>query len=224
MCVHATVAAITALRAAGRLSANRLIVRTGSGDCAVEYSDPDVSVEQQPPQFAVARGVDPGLWAAAGIPPEAIDATRPVQAVSVSRPKLVVPLRTAAAVHAATPDFAALWDLCRAADATGAYLFAPHDDGRPEHVVARQFPVDAGYPEDPATGVAAGALAAYLAALAGRPGWHEIEIDQGDAMGRPSRLRAGAFADAGGVRRSLVSGSAALRGVERLDLAVLGRA
>jgi PhzF family phenazine biosynthesis protein len=128
-------------------------------------------------------------------------------------------------VHAATPDLPALWELCRAADATGAYLFAPHDDGRPEHVVARQFPVDAGYPEDPATGVAAGALAAYLAAgaaLAGRPGWHAVEIDQGDAMGRPSRLRASAFADTTGVHRSLVSGTATLREVERLDLGGFG--
>ncbi len=169
MCVHATVAAITALAAAGRLRASPLIVRTGSGDCTVAYADGEVTVEQQPPHLGVPLAVGPDALAATGIEPEAIDSTRPLQAVSVSRPKLIVPLRTAAAVHAATPDLAALWELCRAADATGAYLFAPHDDGRPEHVVARQFPVDAGFPEDPATGVAAGALAAYLAALAARP-------------------------------------------------------
>jgi PhzF family phenazine biosynthesis protein len=100
-------------------------------------------------------------------------------------------------------------------------VFAPHDDGRAGHVVARQFPVDAGYPEDPATGVAAGALAAYLAAEAGTDGWLTVDIDQGDAMGRPSRLRAAAFADAGGVLRSTVTGRAAIVSTELLDLDTL---
>src|SRR6185295_15817649 len=77
--------------------------------------------------------------------------------------KLIVPLRTADAVHAADPDLDRLWEICRRADRTGAYVFAPHPDGRDRHVVARQFPVDAGYPEDPATGVAAAALVVYLA-------------------------------------------------------------
>jgi PhzF family phenazine biosynthesis protein len=96
-----------------------------------------------------------------------------------------VPLRDADAVHRATPDFPALWELCRRLGSTGAYLFAPHPDGDPRHMVARQFPVDAGYPEDPATGVAAAALAAYLAAdfRPERPAWRGITIDQGDTMG-----------------------------------------
>ncbi len=41
--------------------------------------------------------------------------------------------------------------------------------------------------EDPATGSAAGPLCAYVAA---RGGASAIEIDQGAAIGRPSRMRA----------------------------------
>lgn len=145
---------------------------------------------------------------------------RPIRVVSVSRPKLIVPLRDAAAVHAATPDVPALWTLCREVDSTGAYLFAAHPDDRPDHVVARQFPVDAGYPEDAATGVAAGALAAYLAdqRRADPPHWEDVEIDQGDAMGRPSTLRASALVDSVGVHRSSVTGRATFRGAEVLNL------
>jgi PhzF family phenazine biosynthesis protein len=136
----------------------------------------------------------------------------------VSRARLIVPLRRAADVQDAAPDHERLWELCRSAQTTGAYLFAPHSDGRAGHVVARQFPVDAGYPEDPATGVAAGALAAYLAheALPASTGWLPIEIDQGDAMGRPSRLCASAFADSDGVHRSTVTGRATVRDHEDL--------
>ncbi|HEV2886527.1 MAG TPA: PhzF family phenazine biosynthesis protein, partial [Jatrophihabitans sp.] len=114
----------------------------------------------------------------------------------------------AAAVHAVRPEPERLASLCRRLEATGAYVFAPHPDGRRDHLVARQFPVDADLVEDPATAVAAGALAAYLAQAAATPGWSAIEVDQGDAMGRPSRLRASAFAADGVVRRVQVAGRA----------------
>ncbi len=32
----------------------------------------------------------------------------------------------------------ALWRLCRWLDTAGAYIFAPHPDGRRDHFVARQ--------------------------------------------------------------------------------------
>ena len=54
---------------------------------------------------------------------------------------------------------------------------------------ARQFPKRAGYNEDPATGVAASALGAYLArhqVLPVAEGWNRYTVMQGFAMGRPS--------------------------------------
>jgi PhzF family phenazine biosynthesis protein len=160
-----------------------------------------------------------------GLPEESVAAAAPIRPVSVARPKLIVPLSDAGAVHTARPDLPALWELCRRLDTTGAYIFAPHPDGRRDHFVARQFPVDAGYPEDPATGVAAAALAAYLAdgLYPGQPAWARITIDQGDAMGRPSRLRAAALAGPGGIMRTSVTGQAVRTGQEELDLDALTR-
>jgi len=135
-----------------------------------------------------------------------------------------VPLRDAEAVHAARPDFPALWKLCGQLDTTGAYVFAPHPDGDPAHMVARQFPVDAGYPEDPATGVAAASLAVYLASQRrpAQPSWTRISIDQGDAMGRPSRLHAAALAGPDGVTHPSVTGQAIRTGQDELSLQALG--
>ncbi|HEX2823258.1 MAG TPA: hypothetical protein VHO07_24325 [Streptosporangiaceae bacterium] len=85
---------------------------------------------------------------ALGLPAGSIAPTALIRPVSVSRAKLIVPLRHADEVHRAGPDFAVLWELCRRLETTGAYVFASHPDGDPQHVVARQFPVDVGYPED----------------------------------------------------------------------------
>jgi predicted PhzF superfamily epimerase YddE/YHI9 len=126
-------------------------------------------------------------------------------------------------VHAARPDFPALWTLCSRLETTGAYAFAPHPDGDPSHLVARQYPVDAGYPEDPATGVAAAALAAYLASQRrpARPAWTRITIDQGDAMHAPSRLHAAALAGPDAVTQPSVTGQAIRTGQAEFNLSTL---
>ena len=76
-----------------------------------------------------------------------------------------------------------------------------------------------GVPEDPATGSAAGPLALHLARH-GRIGFgEEIEIRQGEEIGRPSRLYACAEGSAGQAERVLVGGSAVIvaRGEYRLS-------
>jgi trans-2,3-dihydro-3-hydroxyanthranilate isomerase len=82
----------------------------------------------------------------------------------------------------------------------------------------RMFAPAAGVPEDPATGSAAGPLALHLA----RHGWieygAEIEIRQGDEIGRPSVLRARVEGGPGRIERIVVGGSAVIvaRGEYRL--------
>jgi PhzF family phenazine biosynthesis protein len=184
---------------------------------------PEVTVEQAAPQFGPPAAVGAEISAVLGLPEASIAGSMPIRPVSVSRVKLIVPLRDADAVHRATPDFPALWELCRRLGSTGAYLFAPHPDGDPRHMVARQFPVDAGYPEDPATGVAAAALAAYLAAdfRPERPAWRGITIDQGDTMGQPGCLRAAALAGPEGTTRTSVTGRAVHTSQAQLSLSAI---
>ncbi|MGH3421881.1 MAG: PhzF family phenazine biosynthesis protein, partial [Streptosporangiaceae bacterium] len=166
MCVHATIAAVTALIGSGAVGGGHVTARTASGEHRVSWSGGNplqVTVEQHQPSFGPPAPVRREAAAALGLPEGSTVEAAPIRMVNVARPKLIVPLRDADTVHQARPHFPQLWDLCRRLAATGAYIFAPHPDGDRQHVVARQFPVDAGYPEDPATGVAAAALAAYLA-------------------------------------------------------------
>jgi PhzF family phenazine biosynthesis protein len=187
MCVHATVAA-TVLRGRDARVQTPLGVRAVRVDAAAGRA----VVEQFPPAFGPPVAEDDALAAALG-------GARPaglVRSVSTARAKLMVPLADEAALDALAPDLDALWSLCERLDVTGFYPYARDAD-----VAARQFPLRAGYDEDPATGVAACALGAHLADQAGdgaRVGWHRVTIAQGRAMGRPSLIAAEALRDASG--------------------------
>jgi len=112
----------------------------------------------------------------------------PVESVSVSRPKLLVPLADSGVLDTLEPDFDALWALCEAFRVTGVYPFTRNTDKANADVEARQFPLRAGFPEDAATGVAAAALGAYLVKYDGqcRTGEHQFRIAQGYAMVLPA--------------------------------------
>jgi trans-2,3-dihydro-3-hydroxyanthranilate isomerase len=201
MCVHATVAA-TVL--AGRDGTTR--VQTPLGVRAVRVAGDRAMVEQFPPRF--------GAWiedlapVAAALGGEVVLAG-PVRSVSTSRAKLMVPVADEARLDALEPDVEALWDACEVLEVTGFYPYAVTGAGR---AAARQFPLRAGYDEDPATGVAACALAAHLADLAPADGTHRLTVAQGRAMGRPSRIEAEAVREGGTITATRVGGTATAAG------------
>ncbi len=108
------------------------------------------------------------------------------------------------------PDHRALWSLCDELAVTSFYPFTR--DARGADAAARQFPRDAGYDEDPATGVAACALGAHLTAQAGTEGWNTWTIAQGRAMGRPSIITAESLRTGDGVTATRVGGTMRVAG------------
>jgi trans-2,3-dihydro-3-hydroxyanthranilate isomerase len=82
----------------------------------------------------------------------------------------------------------------------------------------RMFAPASGVPEDPATGSAAGPLCMHLARYGRVPFGEEIEISQGDEIGRPSKLFARVTGTAEAVEGIEVGGSAVIvaRGEFRL--------
>ena len=106
---------------------------------------------------------------------------------SVARPKTLIPIKSVDRLNDASPpkDSRKFRDICDSINSTGVYLYAKHNN--PESSFeCRQFPRASGYSEDPATGIAAGALAASLY----KKGIIRdcYSIDQGVAMGRPSNI------------------------------------
>jgi trans-2,3-dihydro-3-hydroxyanthranilate isomerase len=112
----------------------------------------------------------------------------PVQEVSTGLPALIVPLRDLDALRRCEVD----WELYTKVAGPGKnlYVFCPesHDNG-PGDLSARMFANDLGVPEDPATGSAAGCLAAYLlehSYFGTDP--VDVRVEQGYEIGRPSLL------------------------------------
>jgi PhzF family phenazine biosynthesis protein len=113
----------------------------------------------------------------------------PIQNARTSRMKTLIPLKDVAVLDGLRPDYRPMEELCERIGSTGLYPYAQADRDR-QIIDARQFPKSPGYPEDPATGIAAAALAFGLLAN-GMVEFSErtIIIRQGRAMKRPSEIR-----------------------------------
>ena len=117
-----------------------------------------------------------------------LDDRFPVQEVSTGLPALIVPLRDLYALRRCKVDWERYTEV--AGPGKNLYVFCPqsHDDG-PGDLSARMFANDLGVPEDPATGSAAGCLAAYLVEhrYLGTDSI-DVQVEQGYEIGRPSLL------------------------------------
>lgn len=112
----------------------------------------------------------------------------PAQVVSTGAAHLLVQARDRASVDRAQPDAARLRAILAEVDGEGCYLFALDPIDPSATAYARFFNPTAGIVEDPATGTAAGPLAALLLARGLVVDGATVIVDQGHAMGRPSRL------------------------------------
>jgi trans-2,3-dihydro-3-hydroxyanthranilate isomerase len=221
---HATIAAVTVAILTGVVHNSRIKVQTITGIFTVDFREVSmrisVTLEQSRPSFARVAIADEAAKAL-GISSEDVALhIGPIQSVSTSRPKLIVPLRSTDDLKRVKPHFEALWKLCDREAVTGLYPFAFPATGDRSRPSARQFPLRAGFPEDAATGVAAAALAAYLTRydLHFATGVHEFSIVQGYEMGAPSEIKAITECTKREITRIAIRGSAEIVSRETLDL------
>ena len=218
MCIHATIGSATVLVEAGRVRTSPIWYETSFGPVQVDWERKedgtvDVGVHQFLPKFKECNPTREEVCRALNIREEDLG-DGPIQSAATSRWKLLVPLRSRAVLDGLQPDFEALWALCDRYETSGFYPFVmePGPDGEPVFW-ARQFPQRAGYDEDPATGVAASALGAYLVEhhiVPVREGWNSCTVFQGFAMGKPSVIRADSFVENGRITDTRVCGTAVL--------------
>jgi PhzF family phenazine biosynthesis protein len=135
------------------------------------------------------------------------------QVVSTGVPHLLVPVRDLGALGRARPKSEPLAAYLRSIGAQGCYLFCLDPLDPDAAAQARFFGPNVGIAEEPATGSAAGPLAAYLVARKLASERRPVIVEQGAAMGRPSRIEV--RVSGGGVR---VSGNAVLVMEGRLRL------
>ena len=148
-----------------------------------------VWMDQSPPQFGAVAGDRAGLAACLGLGERDLRPDEDARVVSTGAAHLLVPGVDRAAVDRAAPDPPRLKSELRHVGAEGCYLYSRDPvDGDGAVAYARFFNPTVGIAEDPATGTAAGPLAARLAAEGRIPDGSTVIIEQGYALGRPSRI------------------------------------
>ncbi len=162
-----------------------------------------------------------GVAACAGL--EADDLVlraHPPRIASVGLPFCFVEV-TGDALTRAVPDLGAFRRLAQSfgqpPERLSLHLYAKADGAASTRLRARMFAPLSGTVEDPATGSANAALAAFLLSLSGAAD-AQFEITQGVEMGRPSLLLASARRGADGIRATVGGGCVhVLRGEAALD-------
>jgi trans-2,3-dihydro-3-hydroxyanthranilate isomerase len=165
----------------------RITLKLKAGEIPVTFGEV-LWMRQLPPTFGAI--LDAVLFARTlNLETADLDHHYPVQEVSTGLPALIVPLRDLDALRRCKVD----WERYTQVAGPGKtlYVFCPesHDDG-PGDLSARMFANDLGVPEDPATGSAAGCLAAYLLehSYLGTDSSVDVRVEQGYEIGRPSFL------------------------------------
>jgi len=166
----------------------RITQEVGAGllpvDVEFENGRPSrVTMVQKPARFFPARVPAKALMEALGLRAGDLHPKLPLEYASTGIFNLMVPLRSRTALKRIRLDIHALAHLI-AEHGTLAYCFAA---GRRGEVFARGMVPWALY-EDPATGSAAGSLAAYLVQHGKLALGENLQIHQGIEMGRPSEI------------------------------------
>jgi trans-2,3-dihydro-3-hydroxyanthranilate isomerase len=171
-----------------------------------------------PPQAGPTAPEKQAIAAALSLDPQDIGFDAHAPAFFSAGPSfLFVPLRSRAALdraHRVSPFFDAVLG-----ESAGAYLYTKEPVDPAAAVHARMLAQGLGFEEDPATGSAAAAFAAVALAFE-RPddGAHEFYIEQGYAMGRPSRITLRMSVDGGRLSRVVIGGQVVRVAGGRLSL------
>lgn len=202
---HPTIATVAAMRSRGLIDGDEITLETGAGVVPVRIDGDQIEMTQVRPEFGMQ--IDPSLVALAiRLSPDEIIA--PPQIVSTGLPFIVTVLRDQAALRAARLNTSALADL---GEVTGGgtnmmepFLVTLKGATEAGDTFSRLLLAPPSPAEDPFTGSATGAMAAYL--------WHHgmmrkdsFVAEQGHWMGRPGQARVarvGPADDMAGIRVS----------------------
>jgi PhzF family phenazine biosynthesis protein len=194
LCGHATVAAVAWLAEAGRIDDGTHTFETNVGTLETELDDETVwmggevaevtRADLDYDRVASALGADPATL-------EDIGADLPLAIASTGLRYLVVPMNFLQALSGLEPDLQAIEALSAELDVTGVYAFTFDTLDGDSTLHGRMFAPRAGIEEDPVTGTASGAVAAYLREFGAFDGEFpdEMTFEQGHFVDRPGRVR-----------------------------------
>lgn len=187
LCAHATIAAVHALKEAKQITKNLITQETKIGLLEVESSkDGLIFMTQAKPEFVEYEIDQTEVANLLGLEDSDIE-NYPLKIVSTGTPKLMIPIKTLQSVLKIQPDLEGIKEYCQKSGARGFYPFTFETKSKESEFHARQFNPLAGINEDPVTGIAAGALGAYIRDFKLLPKTRFI-IEQGYSMNKPGQI------------------------------------
>lgn len=159
--------------------AGLLPLRLDAGAGAVSVRVPRSRIAAQAPEHAALLRTALGDRRLAPLPPALVEGGRRWWLAELADQEQVRDMQ---------PDSSAILALAQASDSLGLCVFARSNDGR--GLVVRAFPLGVGLREDPASGAANAAIAAFLdeAGALGKLG-RSYRVSQGREMGRDAELQ-----------------------------------
>ena len=219
---HPTIATMHTLVEEGRIELGegprRVVQELSIGVLPVDIERTDggrvrTVMTQAAPEFL--RRLDRSVYAQAlGITTADMLDGAPVQVVSTGTPQAMVPVKSLAVLERLRPDLQHLSDLEAVGHYFSTHVFALETYDAANRAHSRHFGPSSGVSEDPVTGSATGAMAAYL--------WHHgllrepaYTVEQGHIMGRPGLVEVEVDGDGDEPATVRIAGSAVtvLRGV-----------
>ncbi|MFC7226016.1 PhzF family phenazine biosynthesis protein [Salinirubellus salinus] len=194
LCGHATIASHALLAEDGILDPGEHTLETNVGVLDVEVTEDGlVWMTQRPAEVEEIDEMDLAYTTVAealDVDPAAltdIGADLPLARASTGLPFLVVPVNFLEHLGKMDPDPAKVEALTDEFDATGVYAFTFDTLEAESTLHGRMFAPGAGVPEDPVTGTASGAVAAYLDRF-GAIDTDEMQFEQGEFVDRGGRV------------------------------------
>jgi PhzF family phenazine biosynthesis protein len=206
LCGHAAVAVHAHLHAEGDLGTETSTALTNAGTVEVDVDgDGTVWMHQT---FESVEPVTPNyerLGEALGIDPAAlrdVGADLAPAVASTGLRYLLVPVNFLEHLSGADPDHDAVQELSAEFDLTGIYAFTFDTLASDSTLHGRVFAPAAGISEDPVTGTASGACAAYLRYVEAFDGElpETLRFEQGHFVDRPGNVRVEFVEEGGGLR------------------------
>ncbi|WP_170347846.1 MULTISPECIES: PhzF family phenazine biosynthesis protein [Ruegeria] len=185
---HPTIATVVAMRSRGLVEGDALTLETGAGIVSIRLNGDEIEMTQVAPKFGNPVPVDL-VAAAISLPEDAI--ISPPQFVSTGLPFCITVLRDHEALRAAQLDLEALRKVAAKAGFSGTdmaepFLVTMKGATNAGDTFSRLLMAPPSPPEDPFTGSATGAMAAYLWKYGLMPKDSFI-AEQGHDMGRPGQ-------------------------------------
>lgn len=206
---HPTLATVAALRARGLVQSEHLTLETGAGLIPIRVTDGMIEMTQIAPEFG--QHADPALVAkSVGLTPD--DIISPPQTVSTGLPFIITVLRSQDALRRAKLNAEGLARLAdnmghRDTDIMEPFLVTLNGATDAGQTFSRLLLAPPNPSEDPFTGSATGAMAAYLWRY-GLITTDSFVAEQGHDMGRPGQARVTRIGSVQDMQGVLVAGKA----------------